>query len=104
MAARLFSSINLPSRVVTIRSTADQKGSIALHKAKRKPLEEVATGLSLLLASASCQGSGKHLDLPDSHPVHPSKGFPGKGDEGETLLPAGLSSSLHLPVVGLLQG
>ena len=57
MAPRLFSSINLPSRVVTIRSPADQQGSIALHKAKGQPLEEVATGLSLLLASVSSQGT-----------------------------------------------
>ena len=48
-ATCLFSSINLPSRVVTVRSTADQKGSIALHKAKRKPLEEVATSLSQVI-------------------------------------------------------
>ena len=99
-----LSSINFPRWVVTVRSSADQQGSIAPHEAKGKPLEQVLGGLALLLASVSCQGSGQHLGLPDGHPVHPPKCFPGKREEGKTLLPTCFGRPLHLPVVGLVQG
>ena len=78
-----LSSINCPHWVITVGSSADQQGSIALHEAKGEPLEEVLGGLSLLLASVPSQGSGQHLDLPDGHPVHPPKRLPGKGQEGD---------------------
>ena len=58
----LDNSINFPGRVVTIRTPADQHGSVPAHQSKRKPLEEVPGSLALLLAGVPGKGSSQHLE------------------------------------------
>ena len=77
----LDDSIDFSGRVVTIRTSADQHGSVPTHQSKRKPLEEVPGSLALLLASVSGKSSSQHLDLGHGDLVQSSQGFHGNGDE-----------------------
>ena len=100
----LDSPIHPGLRDVIIRTPCGQHRSITPHQVEGQPLEEVAGGGLLLLASVPGQSCGQLLHLLHSNLVHTSQGFHSQGVEGYTLVPASLSSAFHFPLKGLAQG
>ena len=89
-------SYSLPSTSGGRRSSSGLRltSRVAPGQGQGDPLEQVPGGLALLLPLLPGQGCSQHLDLPHSHSVETPQSFKGKGDEGKTLLPAALSSTL----------
>ena len=97
-AVQLLDAVNISVNLILARDTVDKERGIAPHQKEGESLEEV-THLFLLLLTPM---AGKHrtqlLDLLDRNIVPASQCIGSDRDEGDSLLPTGLSYPCNFAV------